>query len=206
MLRHSRLALLLTLALALAHARAQSQAQAPAAGPMPMPPSVLLRTAIVTADRAASRRFYVEGLGFRVRFDGDVTRPGVIEQLGLAPGQTAWFLVLEGAQSLHGRPVTGATVGLLQVEHPAPPALQRPAGAALATGEAMLAIETDQFRTIEQRLRRLGAPFVVEPMNSADGSEIEMVVRDPSGTRVHVVERRPASQAGARSSSRSGSR
>ena len=206
--RHSRLALLpvLTLALGPCLAADPARAQAPAVDTPPMPPSAMLRTAIVTADLAASRRFYVEGLGFRVRFDGDISRPAVIQQLGLLPGQTAWFVVMEGATSLHGRPVTGATVGLLQVERPAPPALHRPAGHELATGEAMLAIETDQFRAIEQRLRRIGARFVVEPVTSTDGSEIEMVVRDPSGTRVHVVERHLAPQPEVRPSSRSGSR
>ncbi len=194
--RRPRLGLLL--ALALGPALAQQ--------PAPPPPAALLRTAIVATDLAASRRFYVEGLGFRVRFDGDITRPAVIEQLGLVPGQTAWFVVLEGAASLHGRPANGAMIGLLRVEHPAPPVLQRPPGASLAGGEAMLAIETDQFAAIERRLRRLGAPFVVQPVTSADGSEIEMVVRDPSGMRVHVVERRPVAQAGGRSSSRSGRR
>ncbi len=69
--------------------------------------SALLRTAIVTADLAASKRFYVDGLGFRVRFEGDITRPAVIRQLGLAAGQTAWFVVLQGAASLHGQPVVG---------------------------------------------------------------------------------------------------
>jgi catechol 2,3-dioxygenase-like lactoylglutathione lyase family enzyme len=205
--RRSRLALLLALALGSAlppPPPARAQASGAVAGSPP--PAALLRTAIVTTDREASRRFYAQGLGFRVRFDGDITRPGVIEQLGLVPGQTAWFVVLEGATSLHGRPVTGAMIGLLQVERPSPPALQRPAGAALTAGEAMLAIETDQFATIERQLRRLGAPFVVEPMTSADGREIEMVVRDPSGTRVHVVERRPAAQPAGRPSSRSGSR
>jgi catechol 2,3-dioxygenase-like lactoylglutathione lyase family enzyme len=164
--RRSRLALLLALTLGPGLAPPAARGQAAGAETPPMPPSALLRTAIVTADRAASRRFYVEGLGFRVRFDGDITRPGPIEQLGLAPGQTAWFVVLEGASSLHGRAVTGATIGLLQVERPALPAMQRPAGAALAAGESMLAIETDQFATIERR----AAPQAVARSSSRSGS------------------------------------
>ncbi len=157
-----------------------------------MPSSALLRTAIVTADLAASKRFYVDGLGFSIRFDGDITRPAVVQQLGLVAGQLAWFVVLKGAESLHGRPVVGAMVGLLRIERPALPAMQRPAGAELVTGEAMLAIETDRIAEIERRLRALGVPFVVPPVLSADGRETEMVVRDPDGTRVHIVERRSA--------------
>jgi catechol 2,3-dioxygenase-like lactoylglutathione lyase family enzyme len=156
----------------------------------PLPLSVLLRTAIVTPDLAASRRFYEQGLGLRVRFDGDITRPEVLRQLNLTPGQTAWFVVLEGAKSLRGRAAEGAMVGLLHVDRPALPKPLRPAGSVLAAGDAMLAIETEEFAAVESRLRRLGAPVLVEPMRSADGSEVEMVVRDPAGVRVHVLERR----------------
>jgi catechol 2,3-dioxygenase-like lactoylglutathione lyase family enzyme len=156
-----------------------------------VPLAVLLRTAIVTPDLAASRRFYEQGLGLRVRFDGDITRPEVLRQLNLAPGRTAWFVVYEGAKTLHGRGVEGAMIGLLHVGRPDLPAIRRPREAALAAGEAMLAIETEEFAAVESRLRRLGTPILVEPMRSADGREIEMVVRDPAGIRVHVLERRP---------------
>lgn len=217
--RHSRTALpptctrliaapLAAIAVAVAVALTFSPPAIAAESQAAMPASALLRTAIVTTDLAASKRFYVDGLGFAIRFDGDITRPAVAQQLGLLPGQTAWFVVLKGAESLHGRPVVGAMVGLLRVDRPAPPAMRRPDGAALAAGEAMLAIETDRFDEIEQRLRAMNATFVVAPTPSPDGRETEMVVRDPSGVRVHIVERRPAttSQTLSRSPIRSGSR
>ena len=108
--RPSRLGLLLALALGPTLAQQPAPAQGPAAGHTAQPHAALLRTAIVATDLVASRRFYVEGLGFRVRFDGDITRPAVIQQLGLDSGQTAWFVVLEGATALHGRPATGAMI------------------------------------------------------------------------------------------------
>lgn len=156
--------------------------------------SALLRTAIVVADIAASKRFYVEGLGLTVRYEGDITRPAVAHQLGLAPGQTAWFVVLDTAARLGDRDVRSAMIGLLRIDRPAPPRMTRPNGAELAIGESMLAIETTRIDEVERRLRAIGARFVVEPHAAPDGSEIEMVVRDPDGTRVHVVQRvrRPA--------------
>jgi catechol 2,3-dioxygenase-like lactoylglutathione lyase family enzyme len=158
--------------------------------------SALLRTAIVVADLDAAKRFYVEGLGLAVRYEGDITRPAVAHQLGLAPGQMAWFVVLDTAARLGERDVRSAMIGLLHVARPALPRVTRPEGAALAAGEAMLAIETTRIDEVERRLRLLGARFVVEPHAAPDGSEIEMVIRDPDGTRVHVVQRVSRATAG----------
>ena len=57
----------------------------------PPPPaeivSTLSRVAILVSDLEASKRFYTYALGYEVSYDGDITRPAVITQLGLAPGQ-----------------------------------------------------------------------------------------------------------------------
>jgi catechol 2,3-dioxygenase-like lactoylglutathione lyase family enzyme len=157
--------------------------------------SALLRTAILVDDLGAARRFYVDGLGLKLRYEGDITRPAVAHQLGIARGQTAYFVVLDTASRLGAREVRSAMLGLLKVDHPSPPRVLRSGAAPLAVGESMLAIETTDIREVERRLRALGAPFVVEPHAAPDGSEIEMVIRDPVGTRVHVVQKTPASPA-----------
>ncbi|MCC7200601.1 MAG: VOC family protein [Gammaproteobacteria bacterium] len=159
----------------------------------PPPPaeivSTLSRVAILVSDLEASKRFYTYALGYEVSYDGDITRPAVITQLGLAPGQKAWFTVLRSSQVIAGQRQDGAMIGLLTITNPVPPAMQRPTGAALARGEQMFAIRTTDIAQVRARLGELGAPIVLEPMKSPDGKETELVTRDPDGTRLHVVER-----------------
>ncbi|MGI9225868.1 MAG: VOC family protein [Woeseiaceae bacterium] len=150
--------------------------------------SVLLRMALVVDDVEASKDFYSHVLGYTVGFDGDITRPAVIEQLQLAKGQTAHFVVLRGADSVDGRELNGAMVGLLHIDNPPLPAMQRPGPATLATGEGMMAIVTSDIATVYARAQELDARILLPPMKSADGSESEMVVYDPDGVRIHVVE------------------
>ena len=82
----------------------------------PVPDTVLLRMALVVSDVEASKRFYSYALGYEASFDGDITRPAVVEQLQLADGQTARFVVLRGAESVDGRELEGAMIGLLHVD------------------------------------------------------------------------------------------
>lgn len=171
---------------------------APAAAQMTIqiePNSVLLRTAIVVKDIERSKRFYSRALGYEIGFDGDITRPGVIEQLRLKPGQRAHFTVLKSSNVIGDRKYDGAMIGLLQISNPAPPVMRRPRRAEIAVGEAMLAIQTRDIRQVTARLRELGATFLVEPMDSPDGKETELVVYDPDGIRIHVLERREAAAA-----------
>ena len=161
---------------------------AQAAPPPPELVSTLLRVAIVVSDLEASQRFYTQALGYAVSYSGDITRPAVIRQLGLAEGQRAWFVVLRSSQVIAGAKRDGAMVGLLAITNPAPPQMQRPAGAALARGEQMFAMRTSDIAAVHARLLELGAPIVVAPMRSPDGRETELVTRDPDGTRIHVVQ------------------
>lgn len=157
--------------------------------PLPDVVSVLSRTAIVVHDLEASKRFYTYALGYRVSFDGDITRPIIATQLGLAEGQRAWFTVLESSNEIAGRKRDGAMIGLLRIANPEPPRLARPAGHDLAVGEAMLAVRTTDIATVHARLKELGARILLEPLRSPDGSQVELVVHDPDGIRIHVVER-----------------
>lgn len=150
--------------------------------------SALLRTALVVSDIETSKRFYTRVLGYSVGFDGDITRPAVAEMLGLADGQRAHFTVLHGADSIRGSAVQSAMVGLLYVDNPELPSVARPADRDLATGEAMLAIVTDNIELAHERAREEGARILLPPTSSPDGSEAEMVLHDPDGIRIHVVE------------------
>lgn len=157
--------------------------------PPPEVVSVLSRTAIVVHDLAKSTRFYTYALGYRVVFDGDITRPIIATQLGLAEGQRAWFTVLESSNVIAGQKRDGAMIGLLSITDPAPPRMARPAGHELAVGEAMLAVRTTDIAAVHARLQELGAKILLEPLGSPDGAQVELVVHDPDGIRIHVVER-----------------
>jgi catechol 2,3-dioxygenase-like lactoylglutathione lyase family enzyme len=164
-----------------------------AAEPVPSPPpeivSAVLRVAVVTNDVEASKRFYTYALGYEVSFEGDITRPGVVQQLKLQPGQKASFVVLRSSNVIKGQKRDAAMIGLLSVTNPSPPLMKRPDGIELATGEAMMAVVTTDIGKVYARLKELGAHILVEPLKSPDGRETELVVHDPSGVRIHVVER-----------------
>jgi catechol 2,3-dioxygenase-like lactoylglutathione lyase family enzyme len=109
--------------------------------------------------------------------------------LGLQAGQTAHFVARRGAQELFGEPVQAAMIGLLQVANPSLEAMHRPTGAPLAVGEGMLAIMSNDIDLAHQRMLEQEITVLFPPTKSADGSESEMVVYDPDGVRIHVVER-----------------
>lgn len=149
--------------------------------------SALLRMALVVSDLERSKRFYTEGLGYRVTFDGDITRPSVKAMLGLDERQTAHFVVLRGAEALYGEAVDSAMLGLLHVDNPPLQPMQRPAD--LAVGEGMMAIMTNDIARAHERMQEMGVRILYPPTLSADGSESEMVAHDPDGIRIHVVQR-----------------
>jgi len=186
-MRAASLAARAALSLFLLAAATVPRAEAP---PTPIDPvSVLSRTALVVSDLERSKRFYTYALGYAVSFDGDITRPEVLAQLRLAPGQRAWFTVLTSSQVIEGTRRDGAMIGLLSITDPAPPVMRRPEGAEIAIGEAMLAVRTTDIATVRARLAELGAHVIVEPLRSADGRQTELVVYDPDGVRIHVVQR-----------------
>ncbi len=66
--------------------------------------------------------------------------------------------------------------------------MQRPASSDLAIGEGMLAVVTSDISLAYDRARQAGVRILLAPTPSPDGSESEMVLHDPDGFRIHVVE------------------
>lgn len=151
--------------------------------------SVMLRTALVVSDIEASKRFYSYALGYTVSYSGDISRPAVLEQLQLDEGREVSFAVLKGATSVKDRELTGAMIGLLHVDNPPLPKMVRPGPDSMATGEGMMAIVSSDIATVYERAMELGVTVLLPPTLSADESESEMVIYDPDGIRIHVVER-----------------
>jgi hypothetical protein len=52
-----------------------------------------------------------------------------------------------------------------------------------------MAIVSSDIATIYERAKELGVTVLLPPTLSADESESEMVIYDPDGIRIHVVER-----------------
>jgi catechol 2,3-dioxygenase-like lactoylglutathione lyase family enzyme len=167
-----------------------AQAAAAFAEPEPAVSSAVIRVAITTRDIEAARRFYVEGLGYSVRYDGDITNPENRTLLGLKGGERARFIVLDSNREFSGKKHDGAAIGLLAVSRRKLGRLVHPRRNDLAAGEAMLAVETSDIAAVILRLRRLGTPILSGPITGHDGHQIEIVVRDPDGTRIHIVEER----------------
>lgn len=149
--------------------------------------SALVRTAITVSDIEASKRFYSYGLGFRVGFDGDITRAEVLEQLQLQETQTAWFVVLHGAEAVGGRDTAGAMIGLIKVDNPPLERISRPGPGTLAVGEGILAVVASDMEKVYARMLELGVEILYPPTDSPDGEYAELVVYDPDGLRVHIV-------------------
>ena len=111
--------------------------------------------------------------------------------LSLGPRDKARFVVLNGAAELAGKPIKATSIGLIQITRtPRLPVLAQPRGNRLASGQAMLAMQTADMARVIAQLHRLGAPIVAGPLLSHNGRETEMATQDPDGTRIHVVEQR----------------
>ena len=155
------------------------------------PWSALTRMTLVSADIERSKRFYAEVFGYTVRFDGDITTASTQTLLSLAPSDKARFVVLGGPAELAGKPIKATSIGLIQITRARRlPVLGQPRGNRLASGQAMMAMQTTDLARVIAQLRRLNAPIVAGPLVSHDGRETEIVTQDPDGTRIHVVEQR----------------
>lgn len=153
------------------------------------PVSVMSRMTLVVKDADIAKRFYTYGLGYEVLADRVIDREIVKIQMGVAMDQTIRFVILKSSREILGKKRDGAGLGLIQVGNPAPPVMSRPNGADLASGEAMMAVRTSDIATVYARLQDLDAKFLLHPMKSPDGTQTELVVHDPDGVRIHVVER-----------------
>ena len=153
------------------------------------PTSVLSRMTIVVKDADIASRFYTYALGYEVRADRVIDREIVKIQMGVEMDQTIRFVILQSSHEILGKRREGAGIGLIQIGNPAPPVMTRPGGVDLASGEAMMAVRTSNIATVYARLQELDAKILLHPMKSPDGTQTELVVHDPDGTRIHVVER-----------------
>lgn len=153
------------------------------------PISVMSRMTLVVKDADISKRFYTYALGYEVLADREIDRDIVKTQMGVEMDQTIRFVILKSSHEILGKKRDGAGLGLIQVGNPAPPVMTRPEGADLASGEAMMAVRTSDIDTVYARLKELDAKFLLHPMKSPDGTQTELVVHDPDGVRIHVVER-----------------
>lgn len=153
------------------------------------PVSVMSRMTLVVKDADIATRFYTYGLGYEVLADRVIDREIVKIQMGVSMDQTIRFVILKSSHEILGKKRQGAGLGLIQVGNPAPPIMTRPNGADLASGEAMMAVRTSDIETVYARLQELNAKFLLHPMKSPDGTQTELVVHDPDGVRIHVVER-----------------
>jgi catechol 2,3-dioxygenase-like lactoylglutathione lyase family enzyme len=175
------------LAVLLGIASAAAVAEAPPASATTV--SVMSRMTMVVADLEASKRFYSYGLGYEVLSDNVITNPVVKTQMGLAQDRTVRFAILRSSHMIEGKKREGAQLGLIQVGNPPLPVMRRPAGADLAAGETMMAMRTTDIALVYARMKELKARILLEPMTSPDGRETELVVHDPDGVRIHVVQR-----------------
>ncbi|MBL8630280.1 MAG: VOC family protein [Rhodospirillaceae bacterium] len=151
--------------------------------------SVMSRMTMVVADIEVSKRFYSYALGYQVLSDNVITNRVVKTQMGLGPDRTVRFAILRSSHMIDGKKREGAQLGLIQVGNPALPVMKRPAGADLAAGETMMALRTTDIKLVYARLKELKARILLEPMTTPDGRETELVVHDPDGVRIHVVQR-----------------
>jgi predicted enzyme related to lactoylglutathione lyase len=75
------------------------------------------------------------------------------------------------------------------------PVLPQPGANTFASGQAMMAVVTDDIAAVIARAKGFGAPILVGPIEAETprGREREIVILDPDNTRIHVVQMFPAS-------------
>jgi catechol 2,3-dioxygenase-like lactoylglutathione lyase family enzyme len=157
--------------------------------PEPNTVSVMSRMTMVVADMEAAKRFYTYGLGYELLGDNVITNPVVKTQMGVAQDRTVRFAILRSSHMIEGKKREGAQLGLIQVGNPALPVMKRPKNADLASGETMMAMRTTNMELVYARMKEMNVRILLEPMTSPDGKETELVVHDPDGVRIHVVQR-----------------
>jgi catechol 2,3-dioxygenase-like lactoylglutathione lyase family enzyme len=151
--------------------------------------SVFMRTMVVVRDLETSKRFYTHAFGLRVEREVELEDALTKAQLGIPMTRRARFALLVSDGVIAGRKRPSASVGLLQLDAPPSTALSRPVNEVLAIGEHVMALRTNDIATVHARLQQLGARYAVQPVSTADGSATELVVYDPDGVRIHVVQR-----------------
>jgi catechol 2,3-dioxygenase-like lactoylglutathione lyase family enzyme len=151
--------------------------------------SSFMRTMVVVRDLEISKRFYSYAFGFRAERETELTDALTKSQLGIPMSRKARFVLLVTDGVINGRKRPSASIGLLQLDNPPSAPLSRPVTEVLAAGEHAMALRTNNIATVHARLQELGAHYAVQPVRTPDGSATELVVYDPDGVRIHVVQR-----------------
>ncbi|MFN2098474.1 VOC family protein [Altererythrobacter sp. MF3-039] len=155
------------------------------------PNVALIRFCVIPADIERSVRFYRDVLGYDVVFDGDIEHPTNRIVLGLEPEEKARFIILRSDKQIDGQDVSTIGIGLLTIEgRDDIPNANMPNDNSIAAGQAMLAMRTDDMDGLVERATAFGAIMPVAPVETQTkrGTEYELVILDPDGVRMHVVQ------------------
>lgn len=158
------------------------------------------RTTIVTRDLAASLRFWRDGLGYAVWYDGHM-RTWPVPGYGYRPNSRVRIVVLAPPQqtTAPADDTTSGMIGLLSLLDEQPAGVPPAPNGLLRAGEVVVLLNTRSIAAVHDRLLALGyAPTVPTPLQVPDRPEVwEMLVRDPDGVAVAVAQQgggRPAQQ------------
>ncbi len=151
--------------------------------------SSFMRSMVVVRNLETSKRFYSYAFGFQVQRETELADALTKSQLGIPMSRKARFVLLVADGAINGRKRPSASIGLLQLDNPPSAPLARPVNEVLAAGEHAMALRTNNIATVHARLQELGARYAVQPVKTPDGSATELVVYDPDGVRIHVVQR-----------------
>lgn len=159
------------LALTIALATLAVAPSAAAAEPAPAPPSVSLEgmigPAIYVTDPARSLKFYTEGLGMRLRMRfGTPERPDTVVGFGSNPSDAGIMLI------------TNKQGPIQPVQH--------------GHGFDRIALRLPDLVAVSARLRAAG--FAAGEIQTVHGSIRMMMVTDPDGYRIELIDSQPAAR------------
>lgn len=157
--------------------------------------SPLVRTAVMVRDLDRARRWYGEVLGLtQVYFEGDLSATSSWRLLGMKEGSAIRACILKAAPGDYPVPDFGM-VGLFEMGDKTVPELAGQRADGVRFGEAVLVFYHRDLNAATKRAVELGGSIVCPATafkipGRADGRE--MVMRDPDGQAVNLIEAPPA--------------
>jgi catechol 2,3-dioxygenase-like lactoylglutathione lyase family enzyme len=159
-------------------------------------PSPVIRTALMVRDLAVARRFYETVLGFTgVYFAGDITATTGWRLLGMPEGAALQACILK-APEIAGR--ESPDFGMIGLFEAAPGSLPEPTGPprpdGVRRGEVVLVLYHADLDAASAAALAAGGSIVCAPITFEvrGGRNREMVLRDPDGICINLIERDPA--------------